>query len=596
MFSNNDDDDFFTPSSTSHLASLFGTSMTLQKDSDASLVYTAPKQPRTSGQETPKISPKPATQSSVAFSKVVEVFRLVDSSYVPVGKCGMAIIASENAKAHELILYKTKQDILSRSNLRSDLTFTIQANNYVSFGDDQKIQWTAHFDSAKTLDEFTEQIKVCGGAVIPISIKPTNVCDKDTSAESSIKSEPISSPKNSPVPKKDSDSSDNSSSQARANILSRMAKMGQSILPMNLPKASEQSDSETDEQAVSKKPVKKKQKFVLVNGEYVPSDKLKHINNHTSNIQTPEFLMLNGQIVPVSALQQSLSTQLQNPIPNQYSIPGLPNQVVLNPQVSPMSDSLHVFIAENRTHNCEMRMNVTQLSSKLDNILLKLNQNNRSSSDEITNKNVLELQILEKVKELETSEERISSLQKENTKLQEDLVDNNLVIKSLKQENENQKKLILEQEQKIGELEKYNQCLENQITQNKVLQDNTSQMQQTINDLNQIIEDQKIKQQSEESRENIEEKQNLKSSLATLNEDIVHLRTQLEDKNSKADIFSRKLKQSMNTLFQQIMEDFDDENITFQSIQIKQILSQKLKATTLQIIQDFQNDFKTNNQ
>lgn len=517
-------------------------------------------------------------------------FRL-DSSYVPVGKCGIAIIGSETVKSYDLILYKTKQDILSRSNLRSDCTFTIQANNYVSFCDDQKIQWTVHFDGTKVLEEFTEQIKVCNGTVIPISTTPTNICDKDSSSKTK-KSVPIDSP---PVPK-DSDSSDNSYTQTRANILSRMAKMGQSILPINLPKASEQSDSETDEQTVSKKPVKKRQKPVLVNGEYFPSDKVKQVNiTQASNLQTPEFLMLNGQIVPVSSLQQCLSTQIQQPIPNQYNIPGLPNQVVLNPQVSPLSDSLHVFIAENRTHNCELRMNMTQLSSKLDNILSKLN--NHSASDEIINKNELELQMLEKTKELESSKEIIHNLQEQSRKLEENVVDNNLIVKNLKQENENQKRLIFEQEQRICEQEKNMLCLENQIAQNRIEQDNTKQMQQTIDDLKRVIEDQKIKlQQSEESQERIKENQNLESTLATLNEDISCLRRQLEDKNSKADNFSRKLKQSMNSLFQQIMEEFADENVTFQSIQIKQIVSQKLKTTTWQIIQDFQNDFKTNNQ
>lgn len=49
--------------------------MTIGSNNNSSLTYTAPKQPKIGGQETPK-SAKLPTQSTVVLSKFVDVFKL----------------------------------------------------------------------------------------------------------------------------------------------------------------------------------------------------------------------------------------------------------------------------------------------------------------------------------------------------------------------------------------------------------------------------------------------------------------------------------------------------------------------------------------
>ncbi|GLV42131.1 hypothetical protein CBL_04910 [Carabus blaptoides fortunei] len=80
---NDDDDDaFFTPISSSNLASLFGVNVTPANSSLAktTLTYTAPKQPVTKTDESAKTSPA-KHQSSVLLFKEVHAFKLVEKQY-----------------------------------------------------------------------------------------------------------------------------------------------------------------------------------------------------------------------------------------------------------------------------------------------------------------------------------------------------------------------------------------------------------------------------------------------------------------------------------------------------------------------------------
>ena len=235
MFAGNDEDDLFNPSASSNLANLFGTAMTF-KNENANLSYIAPKQPKSETQE--PIS-RPNLQSTVICSKFINAFKQVDREYVAQGKCGIAIIGNQTLNVYELIIYKSKHEVISRTKLKKEFIFQIQNNNFASFIDDQQQQWSIHFEQNE-LNHFISELE---SQNVEVSHTKQNKPSLDNSHEN--------------------DSSDTST--AKANILSRMAKMGQAILP-NSPKT---VDSESDDTDQILKRTKKKTK--TCNSTYGPT-------------------------------------------------------------------------------------------------------------------------------------------------------------------------------------------------------------------------------------------------------------------------------------------------------------------------------------
>ncbi|XP_067000468.2 FK506-binding protein 15 [Anabrus simplex] len=160
MFSTEDDDDF-TPVASSKLASLF------EKSSDpgnTSLVYTAPKQPKKTSARTS--SPSPSQQAvqpaklNLIIVKVVQTFKLEDGNYNPQGKLGAAVLGCPTSKVFQLLLYKNKQQQLTTTKITENFKFTVQPNNYASFYDDQRQNWSILFDSEKDVVDFAKQVGV----------------------------------------------------------------------------------------------------------------------------------------------------------------------------------------------------------------------------------------------------------------------------------------------------------------------------------------------------------------------------------------------------------------------------------------------------
>ncbi|XP_047479789.1 FK506-binding protein 15-like isoform X2 [Penaeus chinensis] len=166
-----EDDDDFVPSSSSRLSSLFGSSTTSKS---SNLKYVAPKQPRpersdsaSSGSGSGKNnSPSPAPQQSktqapaVLVAAPVHAYLFVNGVAQPQGRVMCCVLGNYAEKSFQLLLYRSKQDHLTRARIHHQFNFTVQPNNYVNFSDDQQKSWSVMIDAAPYA-ELVIQVGVC---------------------------------------------------------------------------------------------------------------------------------------------------------------------------------------------------------------------------------------------------------------------------------------------------------------------------------------------------------------------------------------------------------------------------------------------------
>ncbi|KAH0615480.1 hypothetical protein JD844_004778 [Phrynosoma platyrhinos] len=136
-----DDADFLSPTGGARLASLFGLDQTVTGGGNEFFQYTAPKQPK-KGQPAAAAGPpsqKPPAPTpasvppSVFIATAVYAYRFTNGQYVKQGKYGAAVVGSH-------------------------ATREIQPNNYSTFYDDQRQNWSIMFESEKAAVDFSKQL------------------------------------------------------------------------------------------------------------------------------------------------------------------------------------------------------------------------------------------------------------------------------------------------------------------------------------------------------------------------------------------------------------------------------------------------------
>lgn len=170
MFGAADDDDLeFNPAAGSKLASLFNLEKSSEKG-NASLTYTAPKQPKQHVHHEGLGSSKraaPGTNASNVVNKLslivvkaVISFKLEGSSYTPQGKLGVALLGNSVSRLFQLLLYRGKQQQITSVKITPNFQFTVQPNLYATFYDDQTQNWSIMFENKEDAVEFTTQVAV----------------------------------------------------------------------------------------------------------------------------------------------------------------------------------------------------------------------------------------------------------------------------------------------------------------------------------------------------------------------------------------------------------------------------------------------------
>ncbi|XP_057688474.1 FK506-binding protein 15 isoform X2 [Corythoichthys intestinalis] len=161
MFGGDDEDgDFLSPAGGAKLASLFGID---EKNSQGneSFHYIAPKQPRKNSNPVSVIqtaaAPSPGT-FEVLIATAVQAFRYINGQYVKQGKLGAAVLGNHTSQEYKLLLYLSHQKQVTSAKIHIDFIFTVQSNNYCTFYDDQRQNWSLMFESEKSACDFCKEV------------------------------------------------------------------------------------------------------------------------------------------------------------------------------------------------------------------------------------------------------------------------------------------------------------------------------------------------------------------------------------------------------------------------------------------------------
>ncbi|KAM9394502.1 FK506-binding protein 15 isoform 2-T2 [Pholidichthys leucotaenia] len=185
MFGGDDEDgDFLSPTGGAKLASLFGLDQEASQGNE-SFQYTAPKQPRKTSNLGKKrfrfqIPPPslfsrslshfpitaPANQKQAAppgapavlFATAVQAFKYINGQYVKQGKLGAAVLGNHPAKEYKLLLYLSQQKQATAAKIHVGFILTVQPNNYCTFYDDQRQNWSLMFESEKSAADFCKEV------------------------------------------------------------------------------------------------------------------------------------------------------------------------------------------------------------------------------------------------------------------------------------------------------------------------------------------------------------------------------------------------------------------------------------------------------
>ncbi|XP_029367184.1 FK506-binding protein 15 [Echeneis naucrates] len=161
MFGGDDEDgDFLSPSGGAKLASLFGLDQEASQGNE-SFQYTAPKQPRKSSNPAPpNQKAQPPGAPAVLYATAVQAFRYINGQYVKQGKLGAAALGNHASKEYKILLYLSQQKQVTAARIHTGFVFTVQPNNYCTFYDDQRQNWSLMFESEKASSDFCKEVSL----------------------------------------------------------------------------------------------------------------------------------------------------------------------------------------------------------------------------------------------------------------------------------------------------------------------------------------------------------------------------------------------------------------------------------------------------
>ncbi|XP_058301051.1 FK506-binding protein 15 isoform X2 [Hylobates moloch] len=160
-----DDTDFLSPSGGARLASLFGLDQAAAGHGNEFFQYTAPKQPKkgqgtaaTGNQATPKTAPATMSTPTILVATAVHAYRYTNGQYVKQGKFGAAVLGNHTAREYRILLYISQQQPVTVARIHVNFELTVRPNNYSTFYDDQRQNWSIMFESEKAAVEFNKQV------------------------------------------------------------------------------------------------------------------------------------------------------------------------------------------------------------------------------------------------------------------------------------------------------------------------------------------------------------------------------------------------------------------------------------------------------
>ncbi|CAK9813459.1 FK506-binding protein 15 [Anthophora plagiata] len=629
-----DDESEFLPSGGSNLAAIFG-SQVKTLDSCSS-VKQVPKKLNTTRALTQTVSNK----TEVIIAKAVYAFKLQNGSYISIGKLGMALTANVARKVYQIILYKNKQEHVSVVTLTHDFFYIIQLNNYSSYYDNNKENWTIAFENNDVCTEFAREIGLARyflrtGTLENVLYQDLSPTNKDVTAKEGdnvhikyfITTEITQPLRNNPstfqtmmveistddnwektllgsnmglkrllflppskqislgpgFPKEkdvlleieivDIQTPEETNrcpkiGSGKASIISRMAKMGQSILP-KLPSSST-TESEDTEVDLSEEELKKSASQECKEEIRKSAHRLSKSKSDVPVTNTASKPFINSSVYT----SQWPSTQMQqNFLTLDGQVYSLQSQAV-PPAIPTLIDpGLNMLLSETRMANAELRMGMSKIVENMQKLLDKFHVLElQNATSPIKDKATLEA-TLKMLLNMNISEERANQSHK-NT---------NIVADNCKELNEMRHRInVLEEE--LKESKKYTKDLE---TQKKSLIETNESLSKTIKELETSLKYSNVKKNSEEVQKSNGKDEgqavSLESKILKLSEECSiaeEVTSSMEAKEN--DSRNKEIKHIMNKIYHVLLDKFVDES--YSTVYIRAIIASTIKNVTLQVL------------
>ncbi|KAL7025816.1 hypothetical protein ACKWTF_013650 [Chironomus riparius] len=367
----------------------------------------------------------------VLLAKLVTAYKVINNQNTVIGKLGFAILISDKSQSLKIILYKSKIDLLSSLVLRTTNKIYVKGN-FIQYLDSHNNFWSVLFEHPNDRDEairLLEERCEIERDEMEVSIK-SNTNDstvvvgssKDDESESheNAKNDDVVATTDATCDKAvETDPEDKQNKQMKANILTRMAKMGKRLVPSsNKASGSDISDSSDPESSPKRQPRKPNANSSPI----LQVAKLQPAPQAHSIAQTVEFKTnshLGNSIISAASSDTSLNLMMMQ--------------------------------------NTEIRFNLSKLDSKLDKLCDKLevlstasslsggSHNDRNNNDSIREEDIVRLEekliatkrenlsLKSIIRDLEDKLKTIAS----NIHSVDEINEQKVQIKALQQENKN---------------------------------------------------------------------------------------------------------------------------------------------------------------
>lgn len=431
------------------------------------------------------------------------------------------------------MLYDSNKHTISNTTVTPKLDVTIKEKWYICYYDNLSKYWSV-FAKKEEIDKI---IGILKNLNVTLKYSP---CNNKSPPEPCIEEAPKHvTAESSQLDESDTDASVNR--RTKESILSRMASMGQSVLPKHALPAEKTSDSsDTNETNSESKIVRHKPVKCIV----------KRINT----TETKNFPESHRIVETHNKMEQSAETPVIYSIINGQLVPLTNSGLYDNTDVNHISRNLNLLISEQRVSNSELRININRTTDKLD-------------------------QIFDKIKDVPHTNKCNSNLQNE-------------IVFKLLSEYENKIKMyenILKHKNIDLNSDILSMSVEDKPSEVDLLKTKIATLHQTLtekdNEIAQLNQKIEISDKNNET-DLLEEIKELKKTLRLKDEESLSLSRKVEEmtlRNSDplGDDFENKLKIIMNDMFQSISANFES-NENYSGKNVKSTVASIVKKVTIE--------------
>ncbi|KAL4683858.1 hypothetical protein H8959_021552, partial [Pygathrix nigripes] len=95
---------------------------------------------------------------AILVATAVHAYRYTNGQYVKQGKFGAAVLGNHTAREYRILLYISQQQPVTVARIHVNFELMVRPNNYSTFYDDQRQNWSIMFESEKAAVEFNKQV------------------------------------------------------------------------------------------------------------------------------------------------------------------------------------------------------------------------------------------------------------------------------------------------------------------------------------------------------------------------------------------------------------------------------------------------------